>query len=664
MLLRRRNAAMLRDLQRISLDFASRSVDSLSLLQGFSRREFTLRTEWAQSVQRVIDSWFFGFGSPAVAGFLESYSQDSNGTTVDTSMHRNILSQIPDFARVIQTCPLRDVRDFCQTIIEDLKKKKHFIFEIPFQLSPSYSFSMDDLPHLRLIFDEPYDDDPMFSTYVLFCEYWYRWGRLDNFIQILGCHPEFLEPFIKVHQCLFTGDLSLPYPVRYYLAVLPFSVIPIRAPDNALRGNFDADSCYICVWFTSYGERHLLSMAGRIGDDSRHKDLRDEAAAELRCPQLVCLFVRYFLQAGGEGSWLEGLSHAPSRWFQLKQLNHNLAHSPWKITADDIYQLTRGDEAVGRVEKLSLSELMHAVAIMTHVHALACFVFGAAVRPELEHICPSPYQPCVYSAATGAAVTGRACASPIVGLGDKTVMWMNEQHYKDRQAKASEHLFKLLQSEPDEWDGRGDDEVVAEIFQSYAKSTAELNLAAGCEKVVASDNFTLEEHPVVAKFLPYPGSSFVDYLGPPFLLSEFSWMEEGCPLVDHLASSLGSLFDEAFQNAFELTYNTLNEYNDVNTSSLRHTLWFFVQSVFGACHEDLRYERVLKLLSVEQRCFLKACATRPFDLIAYHPTAGREVFTALSPPEVVHVMIMLMEARKQACLSYALRAISQCQTRR
>lgn len=112
---------MLRDLQRISLDFASRSVDSLSLLQGFSRREFTLRTEWAQSVQRVIDSWFFGFGSPAVAGFLESYSQDSNGTTVDTSMHRNILSQIPDFARVIQTCPLRDVRDFCQTIIEDLK---------------------------------------------------------------------------------------------------------------------------------------------------------------------------------------------------------------------------------------------------------------------------------------------------------------------------------------------------------------------------------------------------------------------------------------------------------------------------------------------------------------------------------------------------------------
>lgn len=39
---------------------------------------------------------------------------------------------------------------------------------------------------------------------------------------------------------------------------------------------------------------------------------------------------------------------------------------------------------------------------MIHVHALACFIFGAGVRPELEHICPSPYQPCIYAAATSA----------------------------------------------------------------------------------------------------------------------------------------------------------------------------------------------------------------------------------------------------------------------
>ncbi|VUZ57331.1 unnamed protein product [Hymenolepis diminuta] len=357
---------MLKNLRCISLDFANRSGDSLNLLQGFSRSEICLRNEWAQSVQRVIDSWYFGFGSPAVAGFLESYSQDSNGATVDTSMHHNIRCQIPDLTRVILTCPLADVRQFCQAILEDLRTKKHFIFEIPFQPSPSFAFSENDLPHLRCIFEEPFEDDPLFTTYALFCAYWYRWGRLDNFAQILGCHPEFLEPFMAVHQWLFTGDLALPYPARYYLAIL--------------------------------------------------------AAAEMRCPQLVCLFVRYFLQAGGDPLWTLGLSNGPSRWLQLKELNHNLAHSPWKVTADDIYQLTRGDDGANRGDKLSLSELMHAVGIMAHVHALACFIFGAGVRPELEHICPSPYQPCVYSTATSANTNTTPASFPLDESGDKSTV--------------------------------------------------------------------------------------------------------------------------------------------------------------------------------------------------------------------------------------------------
>ncbi|VDD75708.1 unnamed protein product [Mesocestoides corti] len=592
---------MLKVLQRVSLEFANQSQDSLNLLQGFGRREFSVRSEWAQSVQRVIDSWYYGFGSPAVAGFLESYAQDRNGNTVDTSMHHNIRAQIPDLARTIQTCPLQDVRIACQSILEDIKKKKHFTIDVPLQPSPSFCFSVEDLPHLRCLFEQPVEDDPLFTNYVLFCEYWYRWSRLDNFIQVLGCHPEFLEPFMKVHQCLLTGDLSLPYPVRYYLAIL--------------------------------------------------------AAAELRCPQLVCLFVRYFLHAGGNAAWLQGLSEGPSRWLQLSELNHNLAHSPWKISADHIHRLTRGDEGV-RGDKLSLSELMHAVAIMTHVHSLACFIFGAAVRPELEHInftaSPSPCS----TQPLALAVSQGAVSASLTPTGD-------EQVHKERQVQASEQLLNLLQSEASgEWDNHNEDDELTEIFQSYAKSNSELTLPSVYASVDVPDGFSMSRHPVVEKFLGSPENAFVDFSGIPLLVSEFSWMEEGCPLVDHLASTLGTLLDDTFQNAFDLTYNTLNEYNDVNTSCFRHTLWFFVQSLFGVCHEDLRFDRVVKLLSIEQRSFIKSCATRPFDLVAYEPTACRTIFAALSPSEVVHILIMIMESRQQACLSYALRAISQCQTRR
>lgn len=74
---------------------------------------------------------------------------------------------------------------------------------------------------------------------------------------------------------------------------------------------------------------------------------------------------------------------------------------------------------------MSLSELMHAVAIMLHVHALACFVYGAAVRPELEHICPSPYAPCVYSAAVSHAPGGVTEAIATFEANDKAIVsWL------------------------------------------------------------------------------------------------------------------------------------------------------------------------------------------------------------------------------------------------
>ncbi|VDL95651.1 unnamed protein product [Schistocephalus solidus] len=321
---------MLQDIQGVCLDFSNRSSDSLNLLQGFSQREYSGRSEWSMTVQRILDSWYFGFGSPAVAGFLESYAQDQNGSTVDTSMHANIREQLNDLLRISSTCPLQDVRAACENIMEDLRKKKHFPVLPPLYRSPSYNFSYEKMPHLKCILEKPSDDDVLYTTYVLYCEHWYRWGRLENFIQVLGYHPEFLESFLKTHEHLFHGDLPMPYPDRHYLAIL--------------------------------------------------------AATEMRCPHLVCLFARYFLTSGGNAVWLQDLSKGPIRWRQLLALNRNLAHTPWKVTADDIYSLTRGDNKsdAGR-ETISLSELMHAVAIMTHIHSLACFIFAAGVRPELDH---------------------------------------------------------------------------------------------------------------------------------------------------------------------------------------------------------------------------------------------------------------------------------------
>ncbi|KAL7058756.1 hypothetical protein AAHC03_013469 [Spirometra sp. Aus1] len=614
---------MLQDIQRVCLDFPNRSSDSLNLLQGFSQREYSGRSEWSMTVQRIIDSWYFGFGSPAVAGFLESYAQDRNGSTVDTSMHANIREQLNDLLRISSTCPLQDVRAACENIMEDLKKKKHFPVLPPLYRSPSYNFSCEEMPHLKCILEKPSDDDLLYTTYVLYCEHWYRWGRLENFIQVLGYHPEFLESFLKTHEHLFHGDLPMPYPDRHYLAIL--------------------------------------------------------AATEMRCPQLVCLFARYFLTSGGNSAWLKDLSNGPVRWRQLLALNRNLAHAPWKVSADDIYSLTRGDNKsdAGR-ETISLSELMHAVAIMTHIHSLVCFIFAAGVRPELDHFGSSGLPS---SKADGSADVVGGFVTPAVSSRDS---FHNGQTRRTginggpSQTKSSgapgtglsetsqqqdvNELLTLLQSGASDASENADEvkgDMAVELFMALAKENSRLSLPG-----LESKTMELSNHPVLKPFLKDPLSDYKDFCDQPFLVSEFSWSEDGCMLVDRLASDLGSMLDDEFCNAYELTYNTLNTLTNVDTAPYRHAVWNFVQSLFGICHEDVRFDKLNSFFREPQRAFLKACCTRPADLCQLMPHVVRELMPALSPSEIVHVLVMVMEARQQASLMYALRAISQSQTRR
>lgn len=83
---------------------------------------------------------------------------------------------------------------------------------------------------------------------------------------------------------------------------------------------------------------------------------------------------------------------------------------------------------------------------------------------------------------------------------------------------------------------------------------------------------------------------------------------------------------------------------DVNTSRYRHTIWYYVQSLFGVCNEEFRFDQVTKFVSFEQRAFLKACATRPFDLCAFDPMAARTVFGALNSSEIVSCLFCLLNA--------------------
>ncbi|CAL8097243.1 unnamed protein product [Calicophoron daubneyi] len=611
-----------------SLALFQRSPDSLNLLQGFWERDGASRQEDIATAQRTFDSWYYGFGSPLVPGFLETVANDTGGATQDSSMHGLIREQIPDLVRISYTGPCSDIRSAARDILVDLKTKKGFRIPYVQPQSPSYFISAKKMEHMKCITEEPTEDERFYTTYALFREYWFQWGRLENYISIMGYHPEYLECYMKMQVHLFYADLPLPYPDRYYLAVM--------------------------------------------------------AAAEQRCIYLVLIFARRFIASGGDPIWLQGLDQGPSKWRQLARLNSILAHQPWNVTPDHIYNLTHGGDVGTPKETLSLSELMHAIAIMTHVHALASFVFGCGVRPEIDYLE-------VFSSMTDNPTNGKTNGqhSPsLVKSGADIAPHKNgdssterhqhsstENHTITRSISqasdnsttnsdavpAANQLLRLIQTEHSAWEDLGED-IVAEQFTAITKVNMELDNDQTYTVLTLSAD-TLKEvnqHPAISRFLESSQSAYSNFEGRPLHVSEYSWQEEGLALADRLCTDLGTLLDEKFRNAYDLTYNTLNFITNVDTSLYRRTVWNQVQSLYGICHDDFRYDRVDRLLAVAQRAYLKLCATRP---VMINPTEHRfdVIFSALSDSEVVHVILMVIEARQQACLLYALRAISDCQ---
>ncbi|CAH8626472.1 unnamed protein product [Heterobilharzia americana] len=586
-----------------------RSVDSLNLLHGLSHRDESARHEAVTTIHRIFDSWYFGFGSPAVAGFLETVANDTGGATLDTSMHGLITEQIPDLLRISHTGPSSDIRSAAREILRDLMKKG---FGIPntITLSPSFILSINEMEHMKCLTDEPSEGDLHYTTYILFREYWFQWGRLSNYINVMGYHPEYLECFMKLKDHLFRGDLPLPYPDRYYLAVI--------------------------------------------------------AAAEQRCLYLVLLFVRQFISSGGPLSWLQGIHYGPPKWRQLCSLNRNLADRPWKITADDIYNLTHGGDSNPSKEALSLSELMHAVAILSQVHALACFIFGCGIRPEIDN-----YDGLVnlnednITTDNGGSPTsfhnsedGDKCSCSIEPWDDHVSENGNSNHknsHADEFCDESENLsasklLKIIQIEDSSWEEVAED-IVAEQFLTAIRSNVQLD----SETLFPSNSMLkhiekLSLHSLISRFLDSPQSGYKNFDARPFHVAEYSWQEEGSVLADRLCTELGSLLDEKFRNAYDLTYNTLNGITNVDTTLYRRTVWNEVQSFFGICHDDFRYDRVDRLLTTSQRAYLKLCATFPVAVYSVQNLKFENIFPALSSSEMIHIILMVIEARQQACL--------------
>lgn len=151
------------------------------------------------------------------------------------------------------------------------------------------------------------------------------------------------------------------------------------------------------------------------------------------------------------------------------------------------------------------------------------------------------------------------------------------------------------------------------------------------------------------KYLPITNSART------FYASDFNWKDNGYEQVERLLPFTASLLNDTIQCAFHMTNNSIGPVLQVNTSPLRLAVWKYTQKLYGLDYDDYDYREVSLLLTKSTKSFLKKAACRPQLLT---PLDFAQVDLGLSAKELVHLLLLVMEARKEGELIYWLHAFA------
>uniref|UniRef100_A0A8C9EZA1 Sestrin 3 n=1 Tax=Pavo cristatus TaxID=9049 RepID=A0A8C9EZA1_PAVCR len=391
-------------------------------------------------------------------------------------------------------------------------------------------------------------------------------GRLEAVTQQMGYHPRYLDSFLKTQHYLLHMDGPLPFDCRHYIAIM--------------------------------------------------------AAARHHCRYLVNLHVLQFLRAGGDPQWLRGLDFIPPKLRNLSEINKILAHRPWLITKEHIEKLLKISEW-----SWSLAELVHAVVLLAHCHALASFVFGCGCEQEegpggRGSLKPSPPgNQCFCEAAMGNGCgqellrINRKRVSPRVGLRGRGWHGKLRTSRRHRPSAGSPHS---------DTDG---------------EVTGAANLAC---------------------YLQDPDFGYQDFARrdeeQTQVFRDYSWEDHGFSLVNRLYSDIGHLLDEKFRMVDGLQSSAMAKRQGCEPSVFKRGIWNYIHCMFGIRYDDYDYAEVNHLLERMLKVYIKTVTCYPEKT---NPEMFDRFWKQFKHSEKVHVNLLILEARMQAELLYALQAITQ-----
>ncbi|XP_044523876.1 sestrin-2 isoform X1 [Gracilinanus agilis] len=381
----------------------------------------------------------------------------------------------------------------------------------------------------------------------------------------------------------------------------------------------------------------LLRVDGPLPCPWRHY-IAIMASARHQCSYLISFHMAEFLQVGGDPEWLLGIHRVPQKLRNLNEINKLLAHRPWLVTKEHIEALlTTGEHS------WSLAELIQAVVLLTHYHSLASFVFGCGILPEGD----PEGNPSLQVPSPPSGQSSPPNGDPLGSSGGFDAV---------REVEALMERMKVLQ------ECQLQEEVAS---QEEMENRFELEKSESLLVAPTSDILELTPSPDVLCFVEDPTFGYEDFTRrgtqapPTFRAQDYTWEDHGYSLIQRLYPEGGQLLDEKFQVVYTLTYNTIAMHSGVDTSMLRRAIWNYIHCVFGIRYDDYDYGEVNQLLERSLKVYIKTVACYP------EKTTKRmynHFWRHFRHSEKVHVNLLLLEARMQAALLYALRAITRYMT--
>lgn len=448
----------------------------------------------------------------------------------------------------------------------------------------------------------------------------------DHVTKVIRYHPKYFEHYIKTHRYLMYDDGPLPFTTRHYLAII--------------------------------------------------------AAARNKCNYLVSLHEKEFLAEGGDTKWLNGLEFIPQKLRAIYDINKILAHRPWLLTKEHIERLTKGTNS------WSLAEVVHAIVILAHFHSLSSFVFSCGLNQELDaSLKNEPESPTSVEPEPEIKPSTTPPFIQRLKLEQQRMhQMMKEQEEQSKkilqqnnsQLQQQQQQPTTLQQLQQQSNGTGSDNIemlmkrMQDLSQRKEKECSETELSNRFKNVelqaaqltTSTESLNAVEVPQsISHYVDDPNYAYQDFarrgaenIPHTFRIQDYSWDDHGYSLVNRLYNDVGFLLDDKFRVAYNLTYKTLAGRQNVDTSKFRRAIWNYIQCIYGIRHDDYDYGEVNKLLDRPLKTFIKTACCFPERITKQDYDS---ILVELLDSEKVHVNLMILEAKNQAMLLYALRELNR-----